>query len=77
MLTDADKVDLIRYISDSMAMSRTACTREKLVAASHRGILHYIIGHPDVCAAEIDDFFCLGTEAFIQEYNRLERKGIL
>lgn len=77
MLTDEDKVDLICYISESMLLTKSDFSRIKLVARSHRGILDFIIDHPDVCAAEIDDFFSLGYTELIQEYDRLEKKGML
>lgn len=77
MLTDKDKVDLILYISKIMQLTKRDCTRELLVARSHGGILHFIIDHPDVCAAEIDEFFSQENYEFIQEYNRLHQKGML
>ncbi len=77
MLTDKDKVDLICYISNIMKIAQSDCARDKLVALSHGGILRFIISHPDVCAAELDEFFLISEESFIQEYNRLKRKGVL
>lgn len=77
MLTDEDKVDLINYICDSMREAKRDYSRERLVSKSHRGILHFIIDHPDICAAEIDDFFCLENDNFIQEFDRLHQKGMI
>lgn len=77
MLSDEDKVDLIKYISEIIGKSRSECSHQKLVALAHRGILGFIIDHPDVCAAEIGDFFCLEKKEFIKEFARLEKKGLI
>ena len=77
MLTDEDKVDLIKYVSDIMQRVKSDLSRGQLIALSHLGILRFIIDHPDVCASEIDEFFRLDDEDFIREYKCLEQKGMI
>ncbi len=77
MLTDKDKCDIYRLISDRMHEAQSDCIRDQLVVNSHAGILRFIIEHPDVCAAELDDFFCRSDKDTIQEMMRLRQKGML
>ncbi|GAG14686.1 unnamed protein product [marine sediment metagenome] len=77
MLTDKDKCDLYRYISDRIRDAESDCTRHQLIVGCNKNLLRFIIEHPDVCAAEIDDFFKRSVDVTVQEMNRLHQKGML
>lgn len=77
MLTDKDKCDLFRYISDRMRDAESGCTRHQLVVNSVAAILGFIIDHPDVCAAELDDFFLRDDKTTLRDLDRLRQKGML
>ena len=71
MLTDGDKVDIFSFTTDVMsAVLKGDIPRTDLVAGCICRTLRFLISHPDMCAAEIDDFL-MDKEYALQEFNRL------
>lgn len=71
MLTDGDKVDIFSFTADvTSAVSKGDIPRTDLAAGCICRTLRFLISHPDMCAAEIDDFL-MDSEYALQEFDRL------
>ena len=77
MLTDKDKCDLLLYVSNRMQEAESDMARKNLAIKSGQKIIRFLIDHPDICAAEIDDFLGMETECLYKEIDRLHSKGMI
>ena len=77
MLTDKDKADLIRFGQKLYYGAQGNCTRLELAVCSTSKVLHFLIEHPDACAAEVDDYLRMSKKGTSQELDRLKQKGML
>lgn len=77
MLTDRDKVDIFYFtVEMTQDAENSDNTHIDLVAGATHKAMQFLISHPDMCAAEFDDFLS-DKEYALQEFNRLiERKDI-
>ena len=70
MLTDRDKLDIF-YLTKNLTHDVDGdCSRLDLAIAATSRTIHFIIEHPDMCAAEFDDFL-LDSEYALQEFQRI------
>jgi len=75
MLTDKDKIDIYKLIVRmSGASHRSDLSRVELVTGTVKSTLGFITAHPDMCAAELDEYL-MDTGNVIKEFRRLDRNG--
>ena len=77
MLTDKDKWELFQFTIEAITFAKDPDNcREEIVVNSCEMTLRFITAHPDLCAAEIDEFFLYykhsGEEEMYEEFMRLK-----
>lgn len=75
MLTDNDKCDIFHFAVSMTRDARSDYTHQQLVCRSVKKAVSFLIAHPDMCAAELNDF--LNSEGTEQEFERLIEIGML
>jgi len=71
MLTDKDKIDIYKLaVRMSHASRRSDISRIDLIVGTVKETLSFITAHPDMCAAELDEFLA-DTGNAIKEFDRL------
>lgn len=73
MLTDKDKIAIFKHTARLIQMADSSITRRQLAVRTTRDTLMLLKNLPDVCAAEIDDFFN-NKEYSLAEVTRLMEK---
>ena len=75
MLTDSDKVDIFSFAADvQSAVSKGDMSRIDLAGGCICRTLRFVISHPDMCAAEFDDFL-MDRDYALREVDRLFEKN--
>lgn len=75
MLTDSDKIDIFNFMTNANDDTENDdYTRLDLVSRAAARTMRFLIDHPDMCAAEFDDFV-LDKKYALQEYHRLIEKN--
>lgn len=74
MLTDRDKCDIFSFIAEVTHDVETGqYTRVDLAGRIIARVIRFLMEHPDMCAAEFDDFL-QDKEYALQEFDRLVEK---
>ena len=71
MLTDSDKLDIFILTQEmSHDANNLNYSRINLTSMAANRIIRFLMAHPDMCAAEFDDFL-MNKKYALQEFRRL------